>query len=80
MEQWSLSTLGVPRTPGPLSIELSLDPASVTPDHCADMLNASGFYAYVSPVDGASSGAGTGDGEIIYAIPESDLQIQDCVR
>jgi hypothetical protein len=56
MGQWSLAPLGVAPTEGPLAIELWLDPTSVTADYCSDLMNAKGFFAYVSLADGARSG------------------------
>ena len=81
MGQWSLSSLGVAQGAGPLSIELWLDGASVTGGLCAGMfVNANLFFAYASPVDGAGSGAGTGDGEMLYAQPGAGLQILKCTQ
>lgn len=66
MKQWSLSSLGVPQRDGPISADLWLDPADVTPDPCnADQVTY--FVAYVSKVDGNPDG--TGDAEFIYATP-----------
>lgn len=81
MGQWSLSSLGVAQQEGPLAIELFLDEESVTGGFCTGgFVSANAFYAYASPVDGAASGAGTGDGEMLYAIPENDLQVLDCIQ
>lgn len=61
--QWSFASLGVGTVDGPLTIDLWLDPSSVTPDPCeSDWPNS--FLAYVSKVDGDSQ-----DGEFIYAAP-----------
>ncbi len=67
--QWTFASLGIGPQTGPLSAELWLDPYNVTPNPCANPALAYTFFAYLSPVDGATSGAGTGDGEIIPAIP-----------
>mgnify|MGYP001812897641 CR=1 FL=1 len=63
VSQWSFSSLGVPTTEGPLTVELWLDPADVLPDACATLF-PNMFIAYVSKVDN-----GTGDAEYIYAAP-----------
>jgi hypothetical protein len=66
VSQWSLQSLGVPKSDGPLSIELWLDPGDVIPDPCSiNFPNM--FIAYVSKVDGNPDG--TGDAEFIYAAP-----------
>jgi len=81
MGQWGLASLGVAQGAGPLSVELWLDSQSVTANYCAGLLASSnGFYAYASPVDGAGSGQGTGDGEMVYAVPASDLQVLECTN
>jgi hypothetical protein len=67
MGQWSLSEQGVANQTGPLTVELWLDPADVTPNPCSDPDNANAFVGYVSKVDGNPTG--TGDGEFIYAVP-----------
>jgi hypothetical protein len=67
--QASFASLGIPPQEGPLSVVFWLDPASITPDPCADLKHVNSFFAYVSPVDGATAGAGTGDGEMIPALP-----------
>ncbi len=66
VSQWSLQSLGVPKSDGPLSIELWLDPGDVIPNPCSiNFPNM--FIAYVSKVDGNPDG--TGDAEFIYAAP-----------
>lgn len=60
--QWSLQQLGVGAVDGPLTVELWLDPASVSSDPCDDYANR--LLGYVSKVDN-----GTGDAEFIYAAP-----------
>lgn len=60
--QWSLQQLGVGAVDGPLTVELWLDPASVSSDPCDDFANR--LLGYVSKVDN-----GTGDAEFIYAAP-----------
>jgi hypothetical protein len=68
MHQVSFEELGVGTVDGPLTVELWLDPADVTPDPCsvpfADWIGA--FFAYVSKVDNL-----TGDAEFLPAIPSS---------
>jgi hypothetical protein len=64
--QWSLQSLGVPKTDSPLTVELWLDPDDVMPDPCATNF-PNMFIAYVSKVDGNPEG--TGDAEFIYAAP-----------
>lgn len=76
--QWSLSSLGVPATEGPLAFEFWLDPASIGPDFCLNPFAASGFFAFISPVDGARSGEGTGDGEMVFAIPGDLSKMPPC--
>jgi len=74
VRQWSFAQLGVGRVPGPLTVELWLDPDSITPDPCnADFPNM--FVGYVSKVDGNPTG--TGDGEFIYAAPTEELDCPD---
>jgi hypothetical protein len=73
--QWSLTNLGVQPTEGPLSVELWLDPASVTPNYCTNVHTANSFFAFVSPVDGARAGEGTGDGELLVAVPSDDAAL-----
>jgi len=69
--QWSFASLGVGTVEGPLTIDLWLDPSSVTPDPCeSDWPNS--FLAYVSKVDGDSQ-----DGEFIYAAPGEFLPCMD---
>lgn len=64
--QMSFSQLGVSQTSQALTVELWLDPESITPDPClADWVNQ--FVAYVSKVDGNPEG--TGDAEFIWAVP-----------
>ncbi len=61
MQQWSFQQLGVGQVAGPLTVELWLDPSSMSDDPCAaDFPN--GFLAYVSKVDN-----GTGDAEFLPA-------------
>ncbi len=62
IKQWSLQQLGVGVVNGPLTVELWLDPASVSSDPCDDY--ATRLLGYVSKVDN-----GTGDAEFIYAAP-----------
>ena len=66
LSQFSFSSLGVPKTEGPLTVELWMDPANVFPDPCATPY-PNMFVAYVSKVDGNPDG--TGDAEFIYAAP-----------
>jgi hypothetical protein len=66
VSQWSLQSLGVPKSNGPLTIELWMDPSDVLPDPCATNF-PNMFMAYVSKVDGNPNG--TGDAEFIYAAP-----------
>jgi len=68
VKQWSLSQLGVGMEEGSLTVELWLDPGSVSPDPCDDPVNA--IIGYVSKVDN-----GTGDAEFLYAAPSEYL---DC--
>jgi hypothetical protein len=67
--QWTFASLGIAPQSGLMGAEFWLDPASVTANPCANPLLTNAFFAYLSPVDGARSGEGTGDGEIIPAIP-----------
>jgi hypothetical protein len=61
MNQWSFEQLGVGEVDNPLTVELWLDPSSMTEDPCeTDFPN--GFIAYVSKVDN-----GTGDAEYLSA-------------
>lgn len=64
--QWSLQSLGVPKSDGPLTIELWMHPDDVLDDPCAVNFPTM-FIAYVSKVDGNPDG--TGDAEFIYAAP-----------
>lgn len=73
VSQWSLQSLGVPKTDGPLTIELWMHPDDVTPDPCAVNFPTM-FIAYVSKVDGNPDG--TGDAEFIYAAPNDPY---DCL-
>jgi len=74
VRQWSFAQLGVGRMAGPLTVELWLDPDSLTPDPCnVDFPNM--FVGYVSKVDGNPDG--TGDGEFIYATPTEELDCPD---
>ncbi len=59
------SSLGIGKVAGPITVELWLDPADVTPDPC--QTDPSYFAAYVSKVDGNPDG--TGDAEFLYAVP-----------
>jgi len=59
------SNLGIDKVAGPITVELWLDAADVTPDPCASTPNY--FMAYVSKVDGNPNG--TGDAEFLYAVP-----------
>jgi hypothetical protein len=68
VSQWSFSSLGVPTTEGPLTVELWLDPDDVLPDACATLF-PNMFIAYVSKVDN-----GTGDAEYIYAAPNDPYE------
>ena len=63
MGQWSFQQLGVGEVDGPLTVELWLDPSSVSDDPCAEEF-PNGFLAYVSKVDN-----GTGDAEFLSAAP-----------
>jgi hypothetical protein len=74
MSQYSFSSLGVPQTEGPLTVELWLDAGDVLPDPCATQF-PNMFMAYVSKVDGNPDG--TGDAEFLYAAP---TQPYDCPR
>jgi len=67
--QWTFASLSIGAQTGPLSAEFWLDPYNVTPNPCANPTMTNNFFAYLSPVDGARSGEGTGDGEIIPAVP-----------
>lgn len=60
------SNLGIGKTTGPMTVELWLDPADVTPDPC-NAEDPSRFWAYVSKVDGNPDG--TGDAEFLPAVP-----------
>jgi len=66
VSQWSLQSLGVPESDGPLTIELWMHPGDVLADPCATNFPTM-FMAYVSKVDGNPDG--TGDAEFIYAAP-----------
>lgn len=63
MNQWSFDQLGVGTVDGPLTVELWLDPANVSPDPCAEEVPPA-FMAYVSKVDN-----GTGDAEFLNSAP-----------
>ena len=67
--QRSLGALGVPLTDGPLTVEVWLDPADVSPTGC-DGPYQDCFAAWVSKVDGNPDG--TGDAEFIVAVPPYD--------
>lgn len=73
VSQWSLQSLGVPKTDGPLTIELWMHPDDVLADPCATNFPTM-FIAYVSKVDGNPDG--TGDAEFIYAAPNDPY---DCL-
>jgi hypothetical protein len=73
MSQWSFQQLGVPKTEGPLTVELWLDPSDVLPDPCATQF-PNMYVAYVSKVDGNPNG--TGDAEFIYAAPTEPYDCQ----
>lgn len=78
MAQWSFASLGVDNTDQPLTVEVWLDPADVTPDPCnvADQGGIpNAITAYVSKVDGNPDG--TGDAEFIAAVPTGTL---DCLN
>ncbi len=77
MRQWSFASLGVADQEEPLTVEVSLDPADLTPDPCAvadqgGIPNA--IFVYVSKVDGNPQG--TGDAEYLPGVPSRPL---DCV-
>lgn len=59
MNQWSFQSLGIGTTDGPLTVELWLDPSSMSAEPCEEDL-PNGFVAYVSKVDN-----GTGDAEFL---------------
>ena len=61
MGQWSFEQLGVGVVDNPLTVELWLDPSSMTENPCETDF-PSGFLAYVSKVDN-----GTGDAEYLSA-------------
>jgi hypothetical protein len=67
--QWTFASLGIAPQSGLMGAEFWLDPASFTANPCANSDLTNAFFAYLSPVDGARSGEGTGDGEVIAAIP-----------
>jgi len=73
VSQWSLQSLGVPKSDGPLTIELWMDPSDVLPDPCVTNF-PNMFMAYVSKVDGNPDG--TGDAEFIYAAPNDPYDCQ----
>ncbi len=73
VSQWSLQSLGVPKTDSALTVELWLDPDDVMPDPCATNF-PNMFIAYVSKVDGNPEG--TGDAEFIYAAPNEPYSCQ----
>jgi len=73
VSQWSLQSLGVPKSDGPLTIELWMHPDDVLDDPCAVNFPTM-FIAYVSKVDGNPDG--TGDAEFIYAAPNDPY---DCL-
>ncbi len=61
MNQWSFEQLGVDEVDGPLSVELWLDPSTMSEEPCEESIPI-GFLAYVSKVDN-----GTGDAEFLSA-------------
>jgi hypothetical protein len=65
IRQWSFDQLGVGTVNGAMTVELWLDPDSVSPDPCTDFANT--LMGYVSKVDN-----GTGDAEFLYAAPTED--------
>ncbi len=73
MGQWAFADLGVPNVTGPLTVELWLDAADVTPNPCGSSggSDANSFMGYVSKVDGNPQG--TGDAEFILAVPSQSL-------
>jgi len=73
VSQWSLQSLGVPKSDGPLTIELWMHPDDVLDDPCAVNFPTM-FIAYVSKVDGNPDG--TGDAEFIYAAPNDTYDCQ----
>lgn len=64
--QWSLADLGVGKVQGPISAEMWLDPADVTPDPCTGEMG-NYFVGYISKADGNPNG--TGDAEYLVAVP-----------
>ncbi len=73
VSQWSLQSLGVPKSDEPLTIELWMHPDDVLADPCAANFPTM-FIAYVSKVDGNPDG--TGDAEFIYAAPNDPYDCQ----
>lgn len=75
MRQWSFASLGVAKSAQPLTVEVRLDPADVTPDPCGVVSGDGGvpnaIFAYVSKVDGNPQG--TGDAEFIPGVPIQTL-------
>ncbi len=61
MNQWSFQQLGVGEVAGPLTVELWLDPSSMSEEPCEETF-PNAFLAYVSKVDN-----GTGDAEFLSA-------------
>lgn len=61
MNQWSFAQLGVGVVEGPISVELWLDPSSMSAEPCEEAI-PSAFVAYVSKVDNV-----TGDAEFLSA-------------
>ncbi|RLE21795.1 MAG: hypothetical protein DRJ65_15285 [Acidobacteria bacterium] len=61
MNQWSFQQLGVDQVTGPLSVELWLDPSSMSEEPCEEAI-PNAFMAYVSKVDNV-----TGDAEFLSA-------------
>lgn len=70
IRQWSFDQLGVGAVDGAMTVELWLDPDSVSPNPCGDLANT--LMGYVSKVDN-----GTGDAEFLYAAPTEDFSCPD---
>jgi hypothetical protein len=73
VSQWSFQSLGVPKTDGPLTVEMWMHPDDVLEDPCASNFPTM-FIGYVSKVDGNPDG--TGDAEFIYAAPNDPYDCQ----
>ena len=61
MNQWSFQQLGVDAVDGPLTVELWLDPSTMSEEPCDEAIPVA-FLAYVSKGDN-----GTGDAEFLSA-------------